>query len=113
MANPNKRKGDRAELEAASLIADLTGFPVRRKLGAGRQDDKGDLDGVPDHVIQVAAWSDVTAAVSQKPDGAERQRMNAGAGYAATFVRIRGGKWRVVLTPEQWNAYLLATLESK
>lgn len=110
MTNPSKRKGDAAELECAALISGLTGYPVRRKLGAGRLDDTGDLDGVPDHVIQVANWSNVTAAVSQKPLGAEAQRANAGVGYAATFVRIRGGTWRVVLTPEQWAAYLQATL---
>ena len=109
MTNPSKRKGDAAELEAATLIADLTGYPVRRKLGAGRADDTGDLDGVPDHVIQVCNWANVVAAVSQKPLGAEAQRVNAGAGYAATFVRIRGGTWRVVLTPEQWCAYVQAT----
>lgn len=110
MSNPSKRKGDAAELEAAALLADLTGYPVRRKLGAGRLDDTGDLDGIPDHVIQVCNWANVTAAVSQKPLGAEAQRVNAGAGYAATFVRIRGGTWRVVLTVEQWTAYLQATL---
>lgn len=109
MSNPRKAKGDRAELEAATLIADLIGVPVRRKLGAGRADDTGDLDGVPDHVIQVANWTDVTAAISTKPDGAETQRANAGAGYAATFLRLRGGKWRVVLTPQQWAAYYQAT----
>jgi hypothetical protein len=26
--------------------------------------------------------------------------------HAATLVRFRGGTWRVVLTPEQWNSYL-------
>jgi len=109
MTTTSKRKGDRAEIEAATLIADLTGYPVRRKLGAGRADDTGDLDGVPDHVIQVCNWSRVAEAVSQKPIGAEEQRVNAGVGYAATFIRIRGGTWRVVLTPEQWCAYLAAT----
>jgi hypothetical protein len=102
MANPQKRKGDKGEREAAQLIYDLTGFPARRKLGAGRTDDTGDLDGVPDHAIQVADWEDVRAAVIQKPRGAETQRINAGATHAATFVRFRGGIWRVVLLPEHW-----------
>ena len=102
MANPPKRKGDSAELEAAHIIHDLLGFPARRKLGAGRLDDTGDIDGVPDTVVQVANWSDVRAAAVQKPKGAESQRINAGATFAATFVRFRGGIWRVVLTPEQW-----------
>ena len=102
MANPQKRRGDAAELEAARIIHELLGFPARRKLGAGRLDDTGDIDGVPDTVVQVANWSDVRAAAVQKPKGAEAQRINAGATHAATFVRFRGGIWRVVLTPEQW-----------
>lgn len=102
MANPQKRRGDAAEREVATLIHDLLGFPARRKLGAGRLDDTGDIDGVPDHVIQVASWSDVRAAAVAKPRGAEQQRINAQATHAATFVRFRGGTWRVVLTPEQW-----------
>jgi hypothetical protein len=102
MANPQKQKGDAAELEAAGIIYDLTGFPARRKLGAGRLDDTGDIDGVPDHVIQVANWADVARAAREKPRAAEVQRVNFGAVFAATFVRFRGGIWRVVLTPEQW-----------
>ncbi len=106
MSNPKKQKGDRAELEAAALLTDLLGTPVRRKLGAGRADDTGDLDGVPDHVIQVANWADTAAAAVQKPRGAEQQRINANATHAATLVRFRGGTWRVVLTLEQWAAYI-------
>lgn len=106
MANSQKAKGDRAELEAAELLTDLLGTTVRRKLGAGRQDDTGDLDGVPDHIVQVANWADTAAAARVKPREAEDQRENAGAEYAATLVRFRGGNWRVVLTPEQWARYL-------
>lgn len=106
MANSQKRKGDSAEREAATLLSELLGVPVRRQLGAGRQDDIGDLDGVPDHVIQVASWADVAAAARIKPPEAEQQRRNAGAAHAATLVRFRGGSWRVVLTLEQWAAYL-------
>ena len=102
MANPQKAKGDRAELEVAQLIHDLLGFPARRKLGAGRADDTGDIDGVPGHTIQVANWADTAAAARQKPLGAEAQRLNANTPHAATFVRFRGGNYRVILTPEQW-----------
>lgn len=104
--NPQKAKGDRAELEAAGLLSDLLGTPVRRKLGAGRADDTGDLDGVPGHVVQVASWADTAAAARVKPRGAEQQRRNAGARHAATLIRFRGGQWRVVLTLEQWARYL-------
>lgn len=105
MTGSSKRKGDKAEREVADLIRDLTGWPARRKLGAGRLDDTGDIDGVPDTVVQVANWADVCAAAISKPRGAERQRENADATFAATFVRFRGGTWRVVLTPEQWATY--------
>ena len=110
MTGPAKRKGDRAEREAAELASGLTGFAVRRMLGAGRRDDVGDLLGVPDHVVQVVDYADVAKAVRHKPVAAEQQRANAGAGYAATLVRLRGGEWRVVLTPQQWAAYVSATL---
>ena len=105
MSGTSKRKGDRAELEVAALIADLTGFPARRKLGAGRADDTGDIDGVPDTVVQVANWADALAAIRQKPIEADTQRVNAGATFAVTAVRLRGGLWRFVCTPEQWATY--------
>lgn len=106
MSNPQKRKGDSAEREAAEILTDLLNLPIRRKLGAGRQDDTGDLDGVPDHVIQVANWADTAAAARIKPPEAEQQRLNAQAQHAATLVRFRGGTWRVVLTLEQWRRYV-------
>jgi len=127
MANSSKRKGDRAELEVQGLLRDLLGVPARRALGAGRKDDVGDITGVPDTVIQVADWKDVTRAVREKPleceeqrkrhngywvtgrskgsDGTERHdAFRDSASFAATFVRLRGGEYRVVLTPEQWAA---------
>lgn len=105
MTSPAKVKGDQAEREAAKLLADLLGYPVRRKLGAGRIDDCGDLDGIPSTVIQVANWSDVTRAIRQKPVEAEQQRINAGATFAATLVRLRGGDWRVVMTPDHFATW--------
>jgi hypothetical protein len=102
VTSPQKRKGDAAELEAAAILSDLLGYPVRRKLGAGRTDDTGDLDGVPDTVLQVASWADALRAVREKPLAAESQRHNASTTFAATLVRLRGGVWRVVLTPEQF-----------
>lgn len=110
MANPPKRKGDRGELEAAAHLSQALGLPVRRKLGAGRQDDTGDLDGIPNHVVQVANWADTAAAARIKPPEAEQQRENAGADHAATLVRFRGGRWRVVLTVEQWARYVRSCL---
>lgn len=108
MANSAKQRGDRAEREAADLLAFLLGRPIRRKLGAGRADDVGDLDGLPGFVLQVADWSDVARAAREKPPCAEQQRAHAGVDHAATFVRFRGGIWRVVLTPEQWTRLVLS-----
>ena len=104
--NKQKNKGDAAEREAAKLLAEATGLPVRRKLGAGRQDDVGDLDGIPKTVIQIASYSNPNVPCLKKPREVENQRENAGAKYAASMVRWRGGHWRVVLTVEQFNEFL-------
>lgn len=107
MTGASKRKGDAAEREAAQMISDLLGVAARRKLGAGRQDDQGDIDGVPDTAIQVCSIGRdlVSVGVVRKPAEADEQAARAGATFAATFVRIRGGTWRVVLTPEMWATY--------
>lgn len=108
MANAAKARGDRAEREAAELLTLLLGLPIRRKLGAGRLDDQGDLEGLAGFALQVADWRDVARAVREKPMGAERQRTNGALPHASTLVRFRGGTWRVVLTPEQWSRLVLA-----
>lgn len=102
MANSSKRKGDRAELEVQGLLRDLLGVPARRQLGAGRRDDVGDIDGVPDTCVSVTANKSITVAIRQKPVECEVQRERRGATFAATFVRLPGGDYRVVMTPEQW-----------
>jgi hypothetical protein len=114
VANSSKRKGDRAELEVQGILRDLLGVPARRALGAGRKDDVGDISGVADTVIQVVNWKNVAKAVREKPLECEEQLQRADriAGdnghfppaFAATFVRLRGGEYRVVMTPEQWAA---------
>ena len=105
MTGTAKRKGDHAEREAAAIIHELTGWNTRRQLGAGRHDDTGDLTGVPNTTIQVANWADVARAAREKPTTAEQQRHNGGTLFACTWVRFRGGTWRVILTPDQWATY--------
>ncbi len=100
--NKLKRKGDKAELEVQELLRDLLGYNARRALGAGRRDDKGDIEGVPMTCVQVAAWADLDRAVREKLPELERQQERAGATFAGLFVRRRGGRFVVVLTPEQW-----------
>jgi hypothetical protein len=102
VANSSKRKGDKAELEVQGLLRDLLGVPARRALGAGRKDDVGDIDGVYDTCISVTNRKDVAQAVRAKPLECEEQRRRRGCTLAATFVRLRGGEYRVVMTVEQW-----------
>jgi hypothetical protein len=104
LSNRAKAKGDRAELEVQALLRDLLGVPARRALGAGRADDIGDIHGVPDTVIQVANYQDIARAIREKLPESERQQERAGATFAATFVRRRGGGYAVVMTPEQFAA---------
>jgi len=103
--NSAKGKGDRAEREVQGLLRDLLGVPARRKLGAGRADDMGDIDNVPDTVIQVADYTDIARAIRDKVPGCVEQQNRAGATFGATFLRRRGGTYLVVLTPEQWATY--------
>lgn len=104
MTGPAKRKGDKAELEVQGLLRDLLGEPARRLLGAGRRDDMGDIEGVRDTCISVMNWTgrDLAHGLRVKPLECEEQRERAGCMFAATFVRLRGGEYRIVLTPEQW-----------
>lgn len=97
MTNAAKRKGDSAELEAARLIAELTGWPVRRKLGAGRADDTGDLHGIPDTTCQVKNYRDPARAIREGLPALRSQQANAGTPFAALLVRRRGGEWAAVL----------------
>lgn len=105
MTTPAKRKGDKAELDIARRLTDLTGFHVRRKLGAGRSDDTGDLDGIPDTVAQVKNYTDVQRAVRESLAELEPQRTNAGATFAVAFVRRPGGRWFAVMDVDHWATW--------
>ena len=102
MANAAKTRGDRAERELAALLHDLLGVNARRKLGAGRLDDEGDIDGVPDTTVQVADWQNVASAVRTKPVDCEIQQARAGSTFGVSAIRLRGGDWRFVMTPQQF-----------
>jgi len=100
----SKRKGDKSERELCAILSDLTGYNIRRALGAGRAEDVGDVHGLPGAVVQIADWKDALRAVREKPLEAERQREHAGVDLAWTAVRLRGGVWRFAQTPEQMVA---------
>ena len=105
MPHPSKRKGDKAELEAARLLADLTGHPVRRKLGAGRSDDTGDLDGMPDTTIEVKNYRNIAEGVNAGLADIGAEQANAGTTFGAVMVRRPGGRWFVAMTPEQFCTF--------
>lgn len=102
MAHPNKTKGDRCEREVQTILWELLGVPARRALGAGRKDDVGDIHGVPNTVVQCASIARISEAIREKPRQCETQQERAHALFGATFLRLRGGEYRVVLTPEQF-----------
>ena len=102
MTSPSKRKGDHAEREIARILADQLGVDVRRKLGAGRTDDEGDLHGLPDVTVEVKSYRDVARAVRDGLDDLAREHANAGTTHAVAFVRRPGGRWFAAMTVEQW-----------
>lgn len=109
MTSRQKRKGDAAEREVAAMLAALTGLPVRRKLGAGRFDDAGDLEGAGDWCLQVRAYADVLRATRGGLADLDRQQQHAGARYAALLVRRPGGRWAAVLDLPRLAGLIVAT----
>ena len=110
MTTPSKRKGDKGEREAAGILADLLGLPVRRKLGAGRKDDEGDLEGVPDWTLEVKNYADLATGINEGLRDLEREQANAGSTFGAVLVRRRGGRWIAVMDLEGLATVMRETL---
>ncbi|MDQ2740206.1 MAG: hypothetical protein M3Y35_16655 [Actinomycetota bacterium] len=109
MANSSKSKGDKAEREAVlvlnDLASDLTVSRPRRKLGAGRKDDEGDLDVFPDATVQVKFWpAAVNASVREAAIDAQAQSSRAGTPFHTGMVCLPNVRTQAV----RWVA---ATLE--
>lgn len=100
MSHPSKVKGDRAEREVVALLRAL-GFPhAERAYGAGRDDDRGDIDGIPGVVVSVKAereWRPHEWLAE-----ADEQAWRDEADTVAVFTRRPGGRYVVLLTPERW-----------
>ena len=109
MSNPRKNKGDAGERELAHKLTDLLGTLVRRKLGAGRADDTGDLDGLA-CAVQVKNYADVLRAIREGLAAINEQTANAAAPYGVVFVRRRGGEWIAVMSLDMWAAMYRETL---
>jgi len=107
--NANKAKGDRGEREAVvvlcQLAPDLVLPNARRKLGAGRKDDIGDLEVFPDVTIQVKTMSDVVTALRHAAIGAATQSKRAGTTYQmgmAPIPRARATAVRWLAAAVDW-----------
>ena len=88
------------------MLTELLGVPVRRRLGAGRTDDTGDLDGVDNHIVEVKSYADVTAGIRSALSGLERKRIAANVDNAVGLIRRPGGEWVCVMPISQWVAYV-------
>src|SRR5262249_33109590 len=96
-----RRKGADAEREVVQFLRDHLGDHIVRSR-AGASDDHGDLAGLEDMVVQVKDWVDTLAAIREGLRGAAEQKQNAGTMWAAVFVRRRGGRYFVCMSPEDW-----------
>ena len=108
MTGSAKRKGDRAERELAALLCEHLGSDCRRKLGAGRKDDQGDLDLIVNGepvIVQVADYSNPLEAISRKLPTVLEQTANAGANLGVLAVRRRGGKWLFCMDAEMFATW--------
>ena len=107
MSHPSKRRGDRAELELAGILSGLLGLPVKRMLGAGRQEDVGDLHGLPLVTAQVKNFprSGIAAAINDGLDDLDRQQPHAGTPFGVVFVRRPRGRWIAVMDVDRWATF--------
>lgn len=110
MTSPSKRKGDKAELELARLLSDRLGINIRRKLGAGRIDDEGDLEGLSDWTIEAKNYANIADGINEGLKDLEREQANAGTIYGVCFVRRRGGRWIAVMDLDQIATVMRETL---
>ena len=102
MSHPSKRKGDAAERELAGLLAAELDIDVRRKLGAGRTDDEGDLDGLQNWTVEVKNVAKLSDALRDGVADSTREQYNACTTFGVAFVRVRGGAWYAVQSIPQW-----------
>lgn len=100
-ARGRKTKGSNAEREVVRFLSDQLGGRIARTL-AGATDDKGDVSGLPELVIQVKNYRDVARAVREGVLGVMSQKENADALWGCVFVRRPGGGFYVVMTPEDF-----------
>lgn len=96
-------KGPVREREVSAIFIEEGFAKARRALGAGRQDDVGDIDGVPHLCLQVAGRkTGLSTVIDQKLPATEIQRNNRGVPFASLWIRMDRKPWIVVLTPRMF-----------
>lgn len=107
--NAAKSKGDQGEREAVLVLCqmapDLALPNARRKLGAGRRDDMGDIDVFSDVTVQGKTMADVTSALRQAASGAAVQSVRAGTRWPlgmAPIPRARRCAVRWLAATTEW-----------
>lgn len=106
MTSPQARKGANAERELARILAELTGWPVTRRLRTGAHVDLGDLDGLPDTTAEVKNYTDVLRAIREGLADLEVEQAAAGSTFGVVFVRRRGGDWLAVMDVARYATHL-------
>ena len=92
MGRMQRRKGQVGEREAAALIAEHTGWEVRRRVRNAAGDS--DLLGVPGWSIEIKRYA--SATVSQIAGWWDQCVDQAGGELPVLFYRLNRGQWRAV-----------------
>ena len=96
-------KGPLREREVAAIFNEAGFTKARRALGAGRQDDVGDIDGVPHLCLQVAGRkTGLATVIDEKLPATEIQRKNRDVPFAALWIRMDRKPWIIVLSPKMF-----------
>jgi len=107
MVNPNKIKGSAFERDVADYFID-NGFPqADRRYGAGVQQDKGDIVGIPGFAVECKNQSKINLA--QFIDEAIVEAGHAKARFGVAVVKRRGkgvSQAYAVMTLEQFTQLL-------
>ena len=111
MTNPAKAKGSQFERDVVAALKPL--FPkAERRFGAGQQQDKGDIIGVPNVAIECKNLGKITLASVM--DETLKERDHAGELFGAAVIKRRGRgacEAYVVMSLEQWS--LMALMAAK
>lgn len=94
MGGMSRNKGKVGEREIAALLADLTGFEVRRRVR--QRDGDADLEGVPGWVIEVKRHSKATRASLRAWWSQAVAQAKRSGGLPVLLFREDRGEWRAV-----------------